>query len=61
MHGLRPISHSALPTMTTALAHRIMQDHLDCPITVCARKLQAKLWLVATGALHPADRPHFGI
>lgn len=61
MHGVRPIDHNALPAMTTALAHRIMQEHLDCPITVCARKLQAKLWLIAIGAMRPADRPHFGI
>ncbi|MEU6561679.1 hypothetical protein [Nocardia nova] len=61
MHGLRPIDHSALPAMTTGLAHQIMQEHIECPITVCARKLQAKLWLVAIGAMQPADRPQFGI
>jgi hypothetical protein len=46
--------------MTIAVAQRIMQEHIDCPITVCALKRQAKRELIASGLLRPADVAHFG-
>lgn len=40
--------HSALPVpMQVAYAHVVMQQHLDCPITICALKRQARDLLVA--------------
>ncbi|WP_245552423.1 hypothetical protein [Nocardia aobensis] len=46
--------------MTTALAHSVMQRHIDCPITVCPIKQQAKAHLVAAKRMIPANRPHMG-
>ncbi|MFI1918658.1 hypothetical protein [Nocardia sp. NPDC020380] len=62
MLGLPPINHDAVPesTLTASRAHRIMQDHKRCPISVCAAKAQAKRTLIVTGRLVPADAPHVG-
>lgn len=62
MHDLPPITHHATPesTLTTARAHRIMQEHMACPVSVCAAKAQARQRLIAAGKLIPADAPHVG-
>lgn len=61
MSAVPPLSHSAVPTLTVHHAHRIMQEHIDCPITVCRLKSQAKSVLVDHDRLVPADRPQFGL
>jgi hypothetical protein len=60
MYGLPPAEHNPVAVMTIAVAQRIMQEHIDCPITVCALKRQAKRELIASGLLRPADVAHFG-
>ncbi|WP_405498283.1 hypothetical protein [Nocardia sp. NBC_00511] len=62
MPTLPPVSHSAVPdaTLTVSRAHRIMQDHKHCPITVCPAKAQARGKLIVAGKLVPADAPHVG-
>ncbi len=60
MYGLPITDHSELPIMTPEKAHSIMQEHLDCPVTICPVKRQAKLRLVQAGHLVPADVPHVG-
>lgn len=61
MDTVPPLSHSAVPDLTVDRAHRIMQEHIDCPITVCRLKSQAKTMLVDHDRLVPADRPQFGL
>ncbi|CCF63808.1 hypothetical protein [Nocardia cyriacigeorgica] len=46
--------------MTVELAHRVMQEHIDCPVTVCAIKSQAKTLLVQHNRMSPANRVKFG-
>ncbi len=58
--GLPVTDHHRVPAMTTALAHSVMQRHIDCPITVCPIKQQAKAHLVAAKRMIPANRPHMG-
>ncbi|MBF6135246.1 hypothetical protein IU501_19870 [Nocardia otitidiscaviarum] len=62
MHELPPVAHSAVPdsTLTPTRAHRIMQDHRGCPVSVCPAKAQAKRLLIEAGKLVPADAPHVG-
>lgn len=60
MYGLPPIDHNVVAAMTIPVAHRIMQEHIDCPISLCAVKRQAKRALVGAGVLRPADGVHFG-
>jgi len=60
MYGLPPVDHNAVTVMTIPVAHRIMQEHIDCPITLCALKRQAKRALIRSGLLRPADETHFG-
>ncbi|MCP2319573.1 hypothetical protein APR12_004942 [Nocardia amikacinitolerans] len=43
-----PIGHDRRKTMTPPLAHRIMQEHMHCPITVCPVKQQARAYLIQT-------------
>ncbi|WP_281903416.1 hypothetical protein [Nocardia cyriacigeorgica] len=52
--------HQRLPSMTVAEAHRVMQVHIDCLVSVCPIKQQAKARLVADRRMVPADRPHMG-
>ncbi len=47
--------------MTISYAHAIMQSHLDCPLSVCPVKAQAKARLVEGGKMVPANVPHFGM
>ncbi len=60
MDSVPPLNHSAVTAMTVDRAHRIMQEHIDCPITVCRLKSQAKTMLVDHDRLVPSDRPQFG-
>ncbi|MEU0544985.1 hypothetical protein ABZ319_34450 [Nocardia sp. NPDC005978] len=50
------INHDPVPweTMTDARAHRVMQQHGSCPISVCGAKSQAHCMLVAAGRVTPA-------
>jgi hypothetical protein len=59
---LPPTEHSTLPEMSAEVAHAIMRDHLEYPITVCPRKAQAKAYLVQVGRLVPQSnsRSRFG-
>lgn len=61
METLPPVNHTAMPFMTTAMAHVVMQDHIECLTTVCPIKRQAKFRLTQTGQMVPASRPKFGI
>ncbi|MBF6455537.1 hypothetical protein [Nocardia cyriacigeorgica] len=58
--GLSITEHRSLPTMTIELAHAVMQQHIDCPISVCPIKQQAKARLVEAGRMVPANRPQMG-
>jgi hypothetical protein len=60
MYGLLPADHNAVSDMTITAAHRVMQEHMHCPISVCALKRQAKVALMMAGLLRPADATHFG-
>ncbi|MGF6893819.1 hypothetical protein ABIA39_004178 [Nocardia sp. GAS34] len=60
MYGLQPADHNVVTVMTIPVAHRIMQEHIDCPITVCALKRQAKRALIGAGMLRPATAAHAG-
>jgi len=60
MYGLPPVDHSAVTDLTIPAARRVMQEHIDCPITVCALKRQAKQALIRAGLLQPADAAHLG-
>ncbi len=61
-YGLPLVDHSRLPDelMTDMMAHHQMQLHLECPITICPVKRQAKAHLVEARRLVPADAPHVG-
>lgn len=53
-YGLRyPLTHRKIPNMTLAGARVVMQDHIDCLISVCARKAQAKALLVEAKKMVP--------
>ncbi len=56
------LDHRATEINSSTDAHTIMQDHKECPATVCAAKLQAKLYLVHHGLLQPRtnSRDRFG-
>ncbi len=62
MLDLPPVSHTAVPanTLTLSRAHRIMQQHKHCPVSVCPAKAQARGVLIESGRLVPADTPHVG-
>lgn len=47
------INHQSVATMTVDYAHLVMQRHRDCPITVCALKLQARNTLIAAKKMVP--------
>jgi len=48
------LNHAAVPaTMSTGYAHRIMQLHLDCTVSICPVKRQAKMTLIEAGRLVP--------
>lgn len=40
------LNHNRRPFMTVETAHTVMQKHLDCPVTICAVKRQARDLLV---------------
>lgn len=61
INAFPPLSHSAVPSLTINRAHQIMQEHIECPVTVCRLKAQAKSVLVDHDRLVPADRPQFGL
>jgi hypothetical protein len=45
--GISITEHTALPgPMEVDFAHRVMQLHLECPITICGLKRQARDTLV---------------
>jgi hypothetical protein len=58
---LPPTDHAPLAVMSIELAHWIMQWHIDCPVTICAVKRQAKARLIQAQRIVPADQPHFGL
>ncbi len=62
MLGLPQTNHDATPeqALTITQAHRIMQSHRHCPVSICAAKARTKRVLVAAGKLVPADAPHMG-
>ncbi|NEW40159.1 hypothetical protein GV792_15850 [Nocardia cyriacigeorgica] len=60
MFGLPITDHQCAQIMTIELAHNVMQCHIDCPISICPIKHQAKAHLVAVHRLVPADRPRMG-
>ncbi len=60
MNALPPFRHNAVLSMSVELAHRVMQEHIDCPVTVCAIKSQAKPLLVQHNRMAPSDRMKFG-
>nr|WP_040752902.1 hypothetical protein [Nocardia transvalensis] len=45
---------------TVAEAHRVMQVHKECPITLCPALRHAKSVLVQANKMVPADAPHIG-
>lgn len=55
MPSFSPISHECLPVMDTQSAHAVMQEHIDCLLSCCPVKRQAKHRLVMSGRLVPAD------
>ncbi|WP_433723969.1 hypothetical protein ACQP0C_25955 [Nocardia sp. CA-129566] len=61
VYFLPPTNHERVPIMTIAYAHATMQIHLDCPLSACPVKAQAKARLVEGGKMVPANVPHFGI
>ncbi|MBF6455153.1 hypothetical protein [Nocardia cyriacigeorgica] len=60
MFGLPVLDHQRVPVMTAERAHTVMQQHIDCPVSVCPVKQQAKARLVADRRMVPADQPHMG-
>ncbi|MFF0490956.1 hypothetical protein ACWDSJ_17510 [Nocardia sp. NPDC003482] len=52
--------HSAVPVMTLAYAHLIMQIHIECPTSVCPLRSQALRTLVEAGRIVPASIPKMG-
>jgi hypothetical protein len=54
------VDHREIPVMTVDYAHRVMQTHLECLLSVCPIKRQAKARLIEAGHLVPADDPHIG-
>lgn len=40
------LDHRPRESMSVDFAHKVMQRHIDCPITVCAVKRQARNILV---------------
>ncbi len=53
MYDIPPNDHSRLDNMTASDAHRIMQEHMNCPLNTCARKIQARRLLIEIGRLVP--------
>lgn len=60
MYNLPISNHSRMPSMTMEYAHSVMQMHLECSISICPIKAQAKRQLIDVGRLVPADAPHVG-
>ncbi|WP_228785610.1 hypothetical protein [Nocardia cyriacigeorgica] len=60
IYGLPITDHQRVPVMTITFAHSVMQRHIDCPVSICPLKQQAKARLVAAQRMVPADRPHMG-
>ncbi len=60
MYNLPISDHSRSPAMTIEYAHSVMQMHLECSISICPIKAQAKGKLIDAGRLIPADAPHVG-
>ncbi|NEW40436.1 hypothetical protein GV793_16120 [Nocardia cyriacigeorgica] len=60
MFDLPVAHHQSVPIMTVENAHQVMQRHVECLVSVCPIKQQAKARLVADGRMVPADRPHMG-
>ncbi|WP_372494409.1 MULTISPECIES: hypothetical protein [Nocardia] len=59
-YGLPVTDHNAVPVMTVAYAHLVMQMHIDCPTGLCPLKSQARFCLVEAGRMVPADLPKMG-
>jgi hypothetical protein len=53
MYGLPITDHSELSDMTVEYAHLVMQAHINCPVTVCSVKRQARAVLIEAGHLVP--------
>lgn len=62
MDTLQPIDHSLRASLTTLLAHQIMQDHIACEVNHCPAKFQSKMFLVTQRkmVLRPARRDVMG-
>ncbi|WP_280201936.1 hypothetical protein [Nocardia cyriacigeorgica] len=58
--GLSITEHRRVPSMTIELAHTVMQQHIEWPISVCPIKQQAKARLVEARRMVPANRPRMG-
>ncbi|WP_245669524.1 hypothetical protein [Nocardia speluncae] len=46
--------------MTISHAHLVMQTHIDCPLTTCPLKKQARDRLIEERRLVPGDREFLG-
>jgi hypothetical protein len=53
MFGIPVTDHHRVPVMTVEFAHRVMRAHLECLVTVCGLKAQAKARLVEAGKMVP--------
>ncbi|WUI35319.1 hypothetical protein OG804_12250 [Nocardia sp. NBC_00416] len=60
MFGLPVIDHRRVPVMTVEYAHLVMQAHIDCPLSACPVKRQAKAYLVGERRVIPGDRQFMG-
>lgn len=48
------LNHSAVPgVMSIDDAHRVMQLHMNCTVSICDLKRQAKVTLIAEGRMVP--------
>ncbi|MGV9680621.1 hypothetical protein ACWDSJ_35565 [Nocardia sp. NPDC003482] len=51
MYGV--MNHERVPVMTVDFAHAIMQVHIDCALSICPVKQQAKQRLIEANRLVP--------
>lgn len=58
--GLPVTDHRRTPVMTISHAHLVMQTHIDCPLTACPLKQQAREHLIEEHRLVPGDREFLG-
>ncbi len=58
--GLPVTDHRRIPVMTISHAHLVMQAHIDCPLTACPLKQQARDRLIEERRLVPGGREFLG-